>query len=396
MYSEKFIEKVLSNIDIVDLINNYVKLEKKGENYFGLCPFCEEKTPTFLVSKEKQMFYCFDCGEGGDAISFLMKYKNITFEKSVEMLAEIAKIDLEVTEVDNTFLDSQKKKILDINKEAAIYYYCKQYGKDGSKGREYFDKRKLSKDTLKKFGLGYTDGTLTKHLKDKGFTDDDILLAGLGTMTEKYGVRDKFWNRVMYPIFDKNEKVIGFGGRVLDDSKPKYLNSPETLVFDKSKNLFGLNIAKNTKAPFMIICEGYMDVIAMHQAGFDMAVASLGTAFTTQQAQILKKYTNDVILSYDSDGPGTKATLRGIENLREAGLNGRVLNLKPYKDPDEFIKNEGRVAFEERLKNAKDMDIFEIEQMAKEANENLDSKINFYENIAKKLCQEDFDKDIEI
>lgn len=390
MYSNKQIEEIMSKINIVDVIKKYIDLEKKDKNYFGLCPFHDDKTKSFLVSEEKQMFYCFGCGEGGDAIAFLMKYKNISFDKSLKILADLADIELEENINEDTSISDKKKTILKINKEAAMYYYCMLHEKEGKKGKEYFDKRVLSKNTIKKFGLGFTDGTLVSHLRDKGYSDDQIIEAGLASLNEKYGARDKFWNRVMFPIFDNNENVIGFGGRVMDDSKPKYLNSPETPVFDKSKNLFGLNLARFTKSSFFIICEGYMDVIAMHQAGFDMAVASLGTAFTYQQAQVLKRYTDTVILSYDSDGPGVNATLRGIENLKQAGLKGKVLDLKPYKDPDEFIKNLGKEAFKERLENAKDTLTFELEILKQNKEKELEEN-TYFENLSKKLLNMDDD-----
>ena len=390
MYSNKQIEEIMSKINIVDVIKKYIDLEKKDKGYFGLCPFHDDKTKSFLVSEEKQMFYCFGCGEGGDAITFLMKYKNISFDKSLKILADLADIELEENVNEDISISDKKKTILKINKEAAMYYYCMLHEKEGKKGKEYFDKRVLSKDTIKKFGLGFTDGTLVSYLRDKGYSDGQIIEAGLASPNEKYGARDKFWNRVMFPIFDNNENVIGFGGRVMDDSKPKYLNSPETLVFDKSKNLFGLNLARFTKSPFFIICEGYMDVIAMHQAGFDMAVASLGTAFTYQQAQVLKRYTDTVILSYDSDGPGINATLRGIENLKQAGLKGKVLDLKPYKDPDEFIKNLGKEAFKERLENAKDTLTFELEILKRNKEKELEEN-TYFENMSKKLLNMDDD-----
>jgi DNA primase len=339
------------------------------------------------------MFYCFGCGEGGNVISFLMKYNSLTFQEAVKELADRAGIKL--PDVDDSpaakAMRDKKQILLDINKEAAKYYYYQLRSKNGEKGLAYFRERQLSEDTLQHFGLGYaniTSDDLVKHLKKLGYQDSQIIEAGLASHDDKYGTHDKFWNRVMFPIQDAGGKVIGFGGRVLGDGKPKYLNSPETPIFDKSRNLFGLNYAKNARAGYMIICEGYMDVIAMHQAGFNMAVASLGTAFTPGQALILKRYTDEVILSYDSDEAGTKAALRGIGILKDAGIKGKVLNLKPYKDPDEFIKNLGREAFEERIKNAENPFFFEIRILEGQHDmSDPDSKTDFYKEIAKKLCE---------
>lgn len=398
-YSDEIIEEVRSRNDIVDVIGQYVHLQKKGANHFGLCPFHNEKSGSFSVSAHKQMYYCFGCGAGGNVITFLMKYDNLTFQEAVKQLADRAGIKLP-DEDDSPAAKAMRDKrqiLLDINKEAAKYYYYQLRGRTGQKGMEYFRGRQLSDETMQHFGLGYaniTSDDLVKHLKSLGYEDSQIIDAGLASYDEKYGTHDKFWNRVMFPIQDASQKVIGFGGRVLGDGKPKYLNSPETLIFDKSRNLFGLNYAKNSRAGYMIICEGYMDVIAMHQAGFTMAVASLGTAFTTGQAMILKRYTDEVILSYDSDEAGTKAALRGIGILKEAGLKGKVLDLRPHKDPDEFIKNEGKEAFEERIRNAESTFFFEVRVMESQHNlSDPEDKTEFYRDIAKKLCE--FEEPIE-
>ena len=392
-YSDEIIEEVRSRNDIVDVVGQYVHLQKKGSNYFGLCPFHNEKSGSFSVSSHKQMFYCFGCGAGGNVITFLMKYDNLTFQEAVKQLADRAGIKLpEQDDSPAAKAARDKKQILyDINKEAAKYYYYQLRGRTGQKGMEYFKSRKLTDETMQHFGLGYANVTsddLTKHLKSLGYTDGQIIEAGLASHDDKMGTHDKFWNRVMFPIQDASQKVIGFGGRVMGDGKPKYLNSPETPIFDKSRNLFGLNYAKNSRAGYMIICEGYMDVIAMHQAGFNMAVASLGTAFTTGQAMILKRYTDEVILSYDSDEAGTKAALRGIGILKEAGLKGKVLDLRPYKDPDEFIKNEGREAFEERIKNAENTFFFEVRVLQSQHDmSDPQSKTEFHRKLAMKLCE---------
>ena len=392
-YSEDIIEEVRSRNDIVDVVGQYVHLQKKGANYFGLCPFHNEKSGSFSVSPTKQMFYCFGCGEGGNVISFLMKYDNLTFTEALKQLAERAGVTL--PQEDNSpqakAIRDKRQLLFDINKEAARYYFYNLRSKSGEKGMAYFQERKLSDETMKHFGLGFANVTsddLVKHLRSKGYEDALIIEAGLASFDEKYGTHDKFWNRVMFPIFDASGKVIGFGGRVMGDGKPKYLNSPETPIFDKSRNLFGLNYAKNARTGYMIICEGYMDVIAMHQAGFNMAVASLGTAFTPGQAMVLKRYTDTVILSYDSDEAGTKAALRGIGILKDAGLKGKVLDLRPYKDPDEFIKNEGKEAFEERIRNAENTFFFEIRVM--ESRYDMSdpvSKTEFHRELAAKLCE---------
>ena len=392
-YPDDVIEEVRSRNDIVDVVGQYVHLQKKGANYFGLCPFHNEKSPSFSVSPGKQMFDCFGCGEGGNVFSFLMKYNNLTFQEAVKALAERSGVSL--PDADDSpqakAMRDKRQVLLDINKEAAKYYYYQLRQPNGQKGLQYFKERQLSDETMTQFGLGYsniTSNDLVLYLRKKGYSDSQIIEAGLASHDEKFGTHDKFWNRVMFPIQDANQKVIGFGGRVMGDGKPKYLNSPETMIFDKSRNLFGLNLAKNARAGYMIICEGYMDVIAMHQAGFNMAVASLGTAFTSGQAQILKRYTDEVILSYDSDEAGTKAALRGIGILKEAGLRGKVLNLKPYKDPDEFIKAEGKEAFAQRIREAENPFFFEIRIMENQHNmSDPESKTDFHRAIAKKLCE---------
>ncbi|WP_029320460.1 DNA primase [Butyrivibrio sp. AE3004] len=392
-YSDELIEEVRSRNDIVDVIGQYVSLKRTGANYVGLCPFHNEKSPSFSVSPSKQMFYCFGCRVGGNVFSFLMKYDNLTFGEAMKTLADRAGVKLpeEDESPQAKMMRDKRQTMLEINKEAAKYYVYQLKTPAGAKGLQYFKDRALSDETIRKFGLGYSNVTsddLVKYLRSKGYSDAMIIEAGLASFDEKYGTHDKFWNRVMFPILDANSKVIGFGGRVMGDGKPKYLNSPETMVFDKSRNLFGLNYAKNARAGYIIICEGYMDVIAMHQAGFGMAVASLGTAFTSQQANLLKRYTDLVILSYDSDGAGTSAALRGIEILKEAGLKGKVLNLKPYKDPDEFIKNEGREAFEDRIKKAENPFFFEIAVKEKEYDmSDPAEKTEFHRFIGNKLCE---------
>lgn len=398
-YSEELIEEIRSKNDIVDVVSGYVRIQKKGNSYFGLCPFHNEKSPSFSVSGVKQMFYCFGCGAGGNVISFLMQYENATFQEAVATLAERAGVELPKIEYSEETKQRENKRntLLEINKEAAKYFYYMLRSPKGKVGLEYFEKRQLSEETMKKFGLGFADGAgsdLTAYLRSKGYPDELIKESGLIGFDEKRGMHDKFWNRVMFPIQDSNHRVIGFGGRVMGDAKPKYLNSPETLIFDKSRNLYGLNFARTSRKGNIILCEGYMDVIAMHQAGFTQAVASLGTAFTTGQASLLKRYTEDVLLAYDSDGAGVNAALRAIGILKESGLRGKVINMQPYKDPDEFIKNLGAEAFEERIRQAENSFFFELRILERDYQmDDPESKTAFHREIAKKLCG--FEEEVE-
>lgn len=391
-YPDEIIEEVRNKNDIVDVIGSYVKIQKKGSSYFGLCPFHNEKSPSFSVSGHKQIYYCFGCGAGGNVIRFIMNYENYTFQEAVKYLAERAGVALPEVEFSEEARQKQSKrdKLLEINKEAARYFYYQLRTDRGKQGRDYFTKRELSEETMKKFGLGYalkTPNDLTLYLKNKGYSDDLLVEAGISAFDERFGLHDKFWNRVIFPIQDMNHKVIGFGGRVMGEGTPKYLNSPETMVFDKSRNLYGLNFARTSRAGNFILCEGYMDVIAMHQAGFTQAVASLGTAFTSGQANLLRRYTDEVLLSYDSDGAGTKAALRALEILKEAGLTGKIINLEPYKDPDEFMKHLGKEAFEERIRQAENSFLFEIRMLKREFNlEDPEDKTKFHKEIARKLC----------
>lgn len=390
-YPEELVEEVRQRNDIVDVISGYVSLKRKGNSHFGCCPFHNEKTPSFSVSRDKQMYYCFGCGAGGNVYTFLMEYENFTFQEAIQMLADRAGIQLPQIELSQEEKRARdyKATLREMNKEAAKYFYGVLKSTRGKKGYDYLMERGIAPETVVQFGLGFSDiyrDDLYRYLKNMGYTDRQMKDSGLVTIEEK-GVHDKFWNRVMYPIFDVNNKVIGFGGRVLGDGMPKYLNSPETAVFDKSRNLYGLNRARTSRKNYMIICEGYMDVIAMHQAGFTNAVASLGTALTEQQAVLLRRYTQDVILAYDSDGAGVKAALRAIPILKNAGLSVRVLNMQPYKDPDEFMKNLGQEAFEQRIKEAVSSFMYEIQIMAGEYNQSdPESRTSFQHALAKKLA----------
>ena len=398
-YPDELIEEVRMKNDIVDVISGYVRLQKKGANYFGLCPFHNEKSPSFSVSPGKQMYYCFGCGAGGNVYTFIQEYENYTFPEAVKMLADRAGVNLPEIEYSEEAkkAESKRSRLLEINKEAAKYFYFQLRARQGETGYRYLRDRQLSDETIKKFGLGFANKTsndLVQYLRSKGYSPELIHEAGLCNVDEKHGMYDKFWNRVIFPIEDINHRVIGFGGRVMGDGTPKYLNSPETPIFDKSRNLYGLNFARTSRKGNIILCEGYMDVISMHQAGFDQAVASLGTAFTLGQASLLKRYTKEVLLSYDSDGAGVKAALRAIGILKEAGLTGKIISLEPYKDPDEFMKNLGKEAFQERIDHAENSFLFEIRMLEKEYNlSDPEDKTRFHREIARKLC--DFSEEVE-
>ena len=391
IYSSEVIEEVVSRNDIVDVISGYIKLKKSGSSYVGLCPFHNEKSPSFSVSGTKQMYHCFGCGVGGNVITFVMEYENYTFLEAVKMLADRAGIALPVMEYSGEDRRERdiKTKLLEINKIAATFYYHQLKSPAGQSGLDYLKKRQLSDKTINTFGLGYAPqltGDLYRMLKEKGY--DDELLKESGLFTYEKGIREKFWNRVIFPIMDINNKVIGFGGRVMGDGKPKYLNSPETKLFDKSKNLYGLNVARSSRKNNLIICEGYMDVISMHQAGFNQAVASLGTALTPGHARLMKRYTDNVLITYDSDEAGVKAALRAIPILKEAGLSTKVINMRPYKDPDEFIKALGTEAFQERIDKAENSFMYEIGIIEKNYNRSdPESETAFEREVANKLVQ---------
>ncbi len=390
-YSEDLIEEVRMKNDIVDVISGYVKLQKKGSSYFGLCPFHNEKSPSFSVSRQKQMYYCFGCGAGGNVFTFLMEYENYTFIEAVQFLAERSGVELPKTEYSKEARERAglKAVLLEINKAAAQYFYVQLKSEQGKAGYTYLRERRLSDETIRAFGLGYSNkysDDLYRYLRSKGYQEDMIRQAGLISVDEKHGVYDKFWNRVMFPIMDVNSRVIGFGGRVMGDAKPKYLNSPETPIFDKSRNLYGLNRARSSRKPYFLLCEGYMDVIAMHQAGFTNAVASLGTALTAGHASLIRRYVQEVYLTYDSDEAGTKAALRGIPILREAGISAKVIRMDPYKDPDEFIKNLGAEEFEQRIEGAKNGFMFSLEILEREHHmDSPEGKTAFFQEAARRL-----------
>ncbi len=371
-YSDEVIEEVRTANDIVDVISEYAGLKKAGNSYKCCCPFHSEKTPSFTVSREKQMYHCFGCGVGGNVYTFIMKHENYTFPEAIEYLAKRAGISLPEKEMtdDEKKKQSRKAMLYEINKSAAAYFHYLLTKTDrGKLGYKYYKERGFTDETIARFGLGYADiyrDDLYKYLKSKGYSLELMRAAGLVLYDEKKGAHDRFWNRVMVPITDINGKIIAFGGRVLGDAKPKYINTEETELYQKSRTLFAMNIARHSRKKGVILCEGYMDVISMHQAGYDNAVASLGTAFTSQQAGLIKRYTSDVYLAYDGDEAGVKAAMRAIGILRDLDMSQKVIDLSPHKDPDEFIKCEGLEAYDERVRDATLGRIFEIQVIEKD------------------------------
>lgn len=372
--SEEILEKIKSQNDIVDVISERVRLKKAGRNFTGLCPFHNEKTPSFSVSQEKQIYKCFGCGEAGNVISFVMKEKNLPFIEAVKYLANRANIPLEMNNGEKSQSAKKKDLLYRINVEAAKFFFSNLMNNQNAK--EYFLNRGIKEETIKRFGLGFANdswNSLMFYLRKKGINDTLLEEAGLISINKEKGRKyDRFRNRVMFPVFDYQGKVIGFGGRVLDDSKPKYLNSPETLVFQKGTNLYGLNFAlkHNMSERYFVIVEGYMDLISLHQYGITNVVASLGTALTINQARLLKRYADKVIISYDADMAGQMATLRGLEILRTAGFDVRVLNIPQGKDPDEYVRSNGKEAFLKLINSAEPL----IDYRMKKAEEGIDFK----------------------
>ena len=393
-YPESLIDEIRYKNDIVEVIGENVTLKKAGRRYTGLCPFHSEKSPSFSVDADKQLYYCFGCHEAGNVFTFVQKINNYTFPEAVKYLADRAHIELPEIEYNDEMRKkiSEKERLLAINNDAELYFFHQLKTQAGALGLSYFRKRELTDETIKRFGLGYslqTSNDLVRYLKSKGYDDEIIREAGLGVFYEREGMRDKFINRVMFPIQDLNGKVIGFGGRVMGDAKPKYLNSPENPIFEKRKNLFGLNRARMSRKGRFILCEGYMDVISMHQAGFDEAVASLGTAFTPEQAVLLKRFSDNIYLAYDSDGAGINAALKALEILENAGMHGRVINMQPYKDPDEFMKALGREEYEKRIDEAENGFIFRAKQIRrsyKTDEAHPGEKSEFEKKLALMLC----------
>ncbi|MCR5323749.1 MAG: DNA primase [Lachnospiraceae bacterium] len=388
----ELVDRIIEANDIVEVIGANVALARRGSNYVGLCPFHNEKTPSFSVSPSRQMYKCFGCNKAGGVITFLCDYDNMTFQEAVRVLADRAGIQL--PEEDDSPAARQELKlkegILEVNKEAATYYFRMLRSDKGAQAYAYLTGRGLSRETIKNFGLGYagrSGSSLYEYLKEKGFSDNVIQGSGLFSFSEK-GVSDKFWNRVIFPIMDARGKVIGFGGRIMTEveNAPKYLNSPETKAFVKGRNLYGYNLAKRTKEDYFLLCEGYMDTIALHQGGFDNAVASLGTALTPDQASLIARIVKKVVITYDQDQAGRKAALRAIPILKEKGISVKILEMTPYKDPDEFIKNLGADEYRKRIENAKEAFFFEAETMHANVEDDADSKTKFDHEVARKLA----------
>ena len=398
-YSEEIIDEVREKNDIVDVISPYVRLTKRGANYVGLCPFHNEKTPSFSVNTDRQSFHCFGCGVGGNSISFVMKYENLTFTEAIKQMADRVGINLP-EEHDNPESGRRadlRTRLFEIYKEAAKFYYFQLRGDYGEYPMSYLKGRGLTDKTINDFGLGYalkSSNALYNYLKSKGYSDELMIKAELVVFKEGKGIFDMFWNRVIFPIMDINSKVIAFGGRVMGEGEPKYLNSKETDIFNKRRNLYGLNFAKHSRKSYMLLCEGYMDVIALHQAGFTNSVASLGTALTEEQARLIARYVKEVMITYDSDGAGVKAALRAIPILKSAGIRTKILKLAPFKDPDELIKNSGYEEFEERIKNAENSFNFELSNIEKGFDlSEPEGKTEFLNKVAERLT--DFEEELE-
>ena len=390
-YSDELIEEIRSSNDIVDVISKYVTLKRSGRNFFGLCPFHKEKSPSFAVSPDKQIFHCFGCGAGGNVIHFISKIEGLDFKDTLELLAN--RVNIELPTLDNLEDDKTarlKSKVYEINKIAAEFYHENLYKPASKTAQEYIKKRKLDNRTLKAFLIGYAGNfnELYLLLKQKGYTEEEMLASSLVKRTENGGYMDSFRKRLMFPIQDVRERVIAFGGRVLDDSKPKYINSPENIVYSKGRNLFGLNVAKKHDTKKIVIVEGYMDAISLYKRGITNVVASLGTAMTEAQGRLLRRYSEQVILGYDADGAGQAAILRGMEILQNLGCDIRVLQIEGAKDPDEYVLKYGPERFQKCVDNAISLVEFKVKVLLKELNiENTNDKIKFLNEIAKILAK---------
>lgn len=400
-YDNGIIEEIKANVDIVEVISQYVALKRKGSNYFGLCPFHNEKSPSFSVSETKQIFHCFGCGAGGDAIGFLKKIENIDFKDAIEILAEKANITLpklEASEQEQKLM-RLKEKVFEVNKVAAEYFHENLYKPNAKLAQEYVKKRKLDNATLKKFQIGYSGNfdDLYKELKNKGFQDEEIFESKLVLKSKNNMPNDAFKKRLMFPIKDVKDRVIAFGGRALDDSKPKYINSPDTICYNKGRNLYALNVAKKTEKDFLIMVEGYMDAVSLHQRGVDNAVASLGTALTDKQGRLLKRYKSKIIIGYDSDAAGQGATMRGLEILQNLGYDIRILQLEGAKDPDEFIIRYGSGKFNLYVQNAISLVEFKVKNLQRDLDLNqVNDKIKFLNEVSNILLKVDNDIEKEV
>lgn len=387
---DEIIQKIKNENDVVDIVSEVVRLKRSGRNYMGLCPFHKEKSPSFSVSSDKQIYKCFGCGEAGNVFTFLMKYRNMDFIEAVKYLADRANITIEYNDDKTRVYEEQKKRLYKLNVEAARFFYSNLVKK--KKAQEYFTARGISVSTMKRFGLGFAPDSwhsLLDGLKRKGYTELDMLNLGLIIKSEKGNMYDRFRNRIMFPVFDYSGRVIGFGGRVLDDSKPKYLNSPESLIFQKGINLYGLNFAlKNKSNRTFIIVEGYMDCISLHQYGITNVVASLGTALTERQAKLLRRYADKIIMAYDADGAGQAATIRGMEILRKEGLDVRIMSMPSGKDPDEFIRANGKEAFLRIADKAMSLIDYKIKKAAEGVNFNDSQEVIKYIKKATEVLAE--------
>ena len=390
-YSDEIIEEIRQNNDVVDIISQYVHLTRKGRNYFGLCPFHNEKSPSFSVSPDRQIFHCFGCGVGGNVYTFLMKIEGITFKEALEQLAERANIQLPtLTSGSDTAKEELKAKVYKVNEFTAEFYHQNLYKPNAKMAQEYVKKRKLNQETLEAYKIGFSGkfDELYKALKQQGFGEKEILESGLVNKNDNGTYIDRYRNRLMFPICDARGKVIAFGGRVLDDSKPKYINSPENIVYSKGRHLFGLNVAKKYSSKKLLIVEGYMDVISLHQRGIENVVGALGTALTEQQGWLLRKSTEQVILGFDADGAGQTAVARSMEILQNMGCDMRVLQIEGAKDPDEFIVKFGDGRFKLAMENAISLVEFKVKNLRKDINlENAADKIKFLNEIAKILAK---------
>ena len=396
---QSFLDELTARSDIVDVVSRYVSLKKSGSNYFGLCPFHNEKSPSFSVSQDKQIFHCFGCGVGGGVISFIMRAEGLEFYDAVSFLAKQNGMTVPENNYDKKTSKS-RERLLALMKDTARFYYSELWKPENINVQQYFAKRGLTRKTMNRFGLGFAPNSFfatMDAMKEKGYTQDELLACGLVAKSEKGNLYDKFRNRVMFPIFDLRGNVIAFGGRVMDDSKPKYLNSPETAIFHKSRNLFAIEKARKTTNDYFILAEGYMDVIALHQAGFDSAVASLGTALTEEQARLIARYTKNIVISYDADNAGQAAAQRAIDILKKSGLNVRVLRIPNAKDPDEFIKEKGSDAFRRLIEQSADDIAYKLNNIASKFDLEEDKdRISFLKEAAYMLALIDSDIEREI
>lgn len=390
-FDPMFLEEVAARNDIVDVVSQYVQLKKSGANYFGLCPFHNEKTASFSVAPDKQMFYCFGCGAGGSVLTFIKKAEGLEFPDAVRWLADRAGMQMPDDSAADRAAAHRRDRMLALCKDAARYFYHTLWQPENWMAQQYFAQRGLTRRTMNRFGLGYAPegwSNILDAMTAKGYSPEELVDSGLAMRSEQGHIYDRFRNRVMFPIIDARGSVIAFGGRVLDDSKPKYLNSPETLVFHKSRNLFAMNRAKTTKSPYFILAEGYMDVIALHQAGFDSAVASLGTSLTEEQARILARHTSEVVISYDADSAGQNAAQRAIDILKKCDLRVKVVRIPGAKDPDEFIREKGAEAFRAVIEQSENDNVFRLERIAAKYDmEEDEGRVSFLQEAARALAE---------